>query len=283
MDIKKAEFAGSWYPASARECEQKIQTYLDFTLPLNLPEKEYLACISPHAGWYFSGSIACNVIHLLKGNVSPDLIIVFGKHMSRNSPASILVNTSCETPFGNIMTDDDFTKALLRKIQLRKERGASFAPENTIELQLPFIKYFFKDVKIAVVGVPPGNEAAILGATTIEVCKEMGKNVKIIGSTDMTHYGENFGFTPAGRGQKAANWVKNENDRKMIEAMIIMDSDRILMEAYENQNACCSGAVSATVSAARALGVARGEKIAYASSNDLSPGDSFVGYAGIVY
>ena len=283
MDVKRAEFAGSWYPASANECEQKIKTYIESSGTEGLPAKEYSAGISPHAGWYFSGNIACNVIKLLKGNVQPDLIILFGKHMHWNAKPSILTNSSCETPFGNLETDDAFAEELQKRLSMKKETGSTFSPENTIELQLPFVKYFFGDVKIAVIGVPPGDEAVTLGSTSIEVCKSMGKNVKVIGSTDMTHYGENFGFTPAGTGRKAAEWVRNKNDKKMIDVMLAMDTQKILMEADENQNACCSGAVVATVAAAKMMGIDCGEKVAYSTSYELSPGDSFVGYAGIVY
>ncbi len=283
MDIKKADFAGSWYPASSFECEQKIKSYMKTACFKGLTGKEYYAGISPHAGWYFSGSIACNVISLLDGEVEPDLIIIFGKHMHKQSTAGILANASCETPFGDLLTDDDFAEVLVNRLPLNKENVATFTPENTIELQLPFIKYFFGDVKIAIIGVPPSDSSIEIGKIVVNICKSMGLTAKIIGSTDMTHYGDNFSFTPVGTGQKAVEWVRDVNDKKMIDAMISMDGKKILHEAEINNNACCSGAVAATASAARALGIDSGEKVIYSSSYELSPGESFVGYSGIIY
>jgi AmmeMemoRadiSam system protein B len=60
MERKKAAFAGTWYPDSAHACQQAIQTFLKETLP---PDKgRVVAGIVPHAGWVFSGSIACRTI-----------------------------------------------------------------------------------------------------------------------------------------------------------------------------------------------------------------------------
>jgi hypothetical protein len=79
------------------------------------------------------------------------------------------------------------------------------------------------------------------------------------------------------------DWVRNENDRRVIEAMLAMDPDKVISEALANYNACCSGAAATAIAAAKRLGAGNAETIAYATSYDKSPGDSFVGYAGIVF
>ncbi len=283
MTIKKSAFSGSWYPSSSAECEKEIALFLKSSLISNVPEADYSAGISPHAGWYFSGAIACNVIRLLKGDVAPDLIVLFGKHMHKNSPATILASGSCETPFGYLDIDTRFAENFSARVEIKKELPEHFVAENTIELQLPFIKYFFGDVKIAVIGVPPNPDALVLGQRVVQSAKEMNISLKIIGSTDLTHYGSNFGFSPHGFGEDAVEWVKQKNDRAMIHEMLSLDGENILNQSQKNQNACCGGAVAATVAAAKELGLDSGHEVAYATSHDLSPGDSFVGYTGIVY
>jgi AmmeMemoRadiSam system protein B len=62
-----------------------------------------------------------------------------------------------------------------------------------------------------------------------------------------------------------------------------MDPDKVISEALANHNACCSGAAATAIAAAKRLGAGKAETIAYATSYDKSPGDSFVGYAGIVF
>lgn len=284
MAVKQAVLAGTWYPETANECEREIKNWLATVQSVrNTTGTFYSACISPHAGWYYSGAISCQVIQAVSNGEKPDVVAVFGKHLPRNAPVSILKGAECETPFGYLKTDDLLSEAIGTLPGVFMETPDRFASENTIEIQLPFIRYFFGDIKVLIIGAPPNDASIDLGAEIVRLAAEQGKKIKFIGSTDMTHYGSNFGFTPAGPGKKAVEWVKNENDRKMIDAMVAMDAPTILHEAAVNQNACCSGAVAATVSAAAALGKNEGTEIAYATSYDKSPGESFVGYAGVVY
>ena len=65
--------------------------------------------------------------------------------------------------------------------------------------------------------------------------------------------------------------------------MIAMEPERVITEALSNQNACCAGAAATAIAAAKELGAKQAEEIAYATSYDKNPGDSFVGYTGIVF
>jgi AmmeMemoRadiSam system protein B len=69
----------------------------------------------------------------------------------------------------------------------------------------------------------------------------------------------------------------------VIDAMLTMDPEKVIKEAMANQNACCSGAAATAIAAAKELGAKQAKTIAYATSHDKSPGDSFVGYVGIVF
>ena len=53
----------------------------------------------------------------------------------------------------------------------------------------------------------------------------------------MTHYGPNYGFSPAGKGRAALDWVKNTNDSRAIKAMVEMDVDTILCQGL-NTTTC---------------------------------------------
>jgi AmmeMemoRadiSam system protein B len=77
--------------------------------------------------------------------------------------------------------------------------------------------------------------------------------------------------------------MRNENDRKIIEAMLSMDPEKVISEAMAHHNACCSGAAATAIAAGKQLGAEHAESITYATSYEKSPGDSFVGYTGIVF
>ena len=281
-NVRKAMFAGSWYPSSASECEREIAGFLSEGRKIKLPDRKLVGGILPHAGWYFSGSIACNVIHGLKGDADPDVIVIFGMHLHRHSACYIMPQGAWETPFGELPVEEDLAAELVKRYTFTLESPDRFTQDNTVELQLPFIKYFFENAKIVAMGVPPSRESLQIGRTVIDVAKQMGLKAGVIGSTDLTHYGSNYGLTDQGKGQAAVDWVRKKNDRRVIDAMLALEPDNVIREAQASRNACCAGAAATAIEAAIRLGAQQADEIAYATSYDKSPGDSFVGYVGIV-
>jgi len=283
METRKAAFSGNWYPASASECERQIKGFLTEPGFEKIADREFKGGIVPHAGWYFSGAIACNVIqHLVQGPL-PEVMLIFGMHLHPESPCYIMEQGAWETPFGDIAVHTGLARELAGRFAFQVETAESRHTDNTIELQLPFLKYFFRDIKIVPIGVPPAKIAIDIGRTAAKMAIEGGLNVRVLGSTDLTHYGANYGFMPQGTGRAAVDWAKNKNDRRVIDAMLAMNSETVIKQSREHQNACCAGAAVAAITASRQLGAEKGEELAYASSYDKSPGDSFVGYAGILF
>ena len=287
MDTRKPVFAGSWYPASPSDCENQIKEFLkDTRFQVQTGEAPWLGGIVPHAGWPFSGSLACNVISALKEKESekePDTVLVFGMHLPPHTSGYIMAEGAWETPFGDLLIDAELAGGLTRNFQFTIETATRFTPDNTIELQLPFIKYFFPQARLVPIGPPAETSAIEIGKKAAELAREAGKRIKIVGSTDLTHYGPNFGFTSAGKGREAYEWVKNQNDKRVIDAMLAMDPEQIIKEALAHHNACCPGAAAAAVSALKDLGASEARFVGYSSSFEHHPGDTFVGYGGVVY
>ncbi len=281
--LRRAVFAGSWYPSSPLECEKEINGFLAEGKQIDLPAGERIGGIVPHAGWYFSGSIACNVIHCLKSDDPPDVFVVFGMHLHPDAPCVMMAEGAWQTPFGEIYVDEQLAGELTRQFSFALESPTNFAQDNTIELQLPFIKYFFEDVRIVAMGVPPAKSSLEIGRAVVDIAARLDLRIKVIGSTDLTHYGPNYGFVSEGTGSEAVDWVRHQNDRRIIDLMLAMDAEKVIEEALTSQNACCAGAAAAAIESAKHLKAERAESIAYASSHDKNPGDSFVGYVGIVF
>jgi len=281
METKKMAFCGTWYPATARECESSIEKFLQEKQgPLT---GSFAGGIVPHAGWYFSGSIACRVIASLRSDERIDTVILFGAHMHRQSEPFILSHGAVETPFGEIEVDTELVDRICAGISIRKRPPSKFPDENTLELQNPFIRYFFPEAKIVIMGVAPSFFASVIGAMTVAEAGRLSRKIRIIGSTDMTHYGPDFGLTSQGSAEKAVDWVSCQNDRTAIEAMKRMAEEEIISEGLTHQNMCCPGAAAATVAAVKKMGAVRALELDYATSFEKSASPSFVGYAGILY
>jgi hypothetical protein len=281
--LRRAVFAGSWYPSSPAECEKEIKGFLAEGRNLDLANGERVGGIVPHAGWYFSGSIACNVINCLTSDDPPDVLAIFGMHLHPNDRCVMMAEGAWETPFGELIVEEQLAGELARQFSFTLESFNNFSQDNTIELQLPFIKYFFENVRIVAMGVPPAKSSLAIGRAVVDIAQRLDLNVKVIGSTDLTHYGPNYGFVSEGAGPQAVDWVRHQNDRRIIDLMMDMDAEMIINEALTSHNACCAGAAATAIQTAKHLGARQAETVAYATSYDKNPGDSFVGYVGIVF
>ena len=112
---------------------------------------------------------------------------------------------------------------------------------------------------------------------------EKGLSAVFLGSSDLTHYGPNYGFSPKGTGSDAVDWVKNENDRSIIDKAVSMDAIGVIEDQRTRRNTCSAGPIASVVTSAADRGIAGGTLIEYYTSYDVMPGSSFVGYAAIVY
>jgi AmmeMemoRadiSam system protein B len=283
MERRNAVFAGSWYPDSAAACEREIEAFLRKGLEPQKTPGGWLGGIVPHAGWFYSGQIACNVIQWLKDDQSPEVVVLFGMHLHPGSSNYIMPQGAWQTPFGDLPVAEALAEHLMQRHSFIEETPQRFTRDNTIELQLPFVKYLLDPDAILALGVPPAQRALDIGRTVADWARQQGCTLKVIGSTDLTHYGANYGFKPHGSGERAVQWVKQTNDQQVIDAMLELAPDKVIRQGVENQNACCSGAAAAALASAVQMGANRARQVAYTTSYDKSPGDSFVGYVGVVF
>ncbi len=283
MATRKSDLAGSWYPGNASDCLQIIEAFSKERVPCPDVERRVVGGIVPHAGWFFSGRVAFSVISCLHGEGKPDTIILFGRHLAPGSPNYIMNEGAWETPLGTLEIDRELALGISEDFAFQVETPSRHEPDNTIELQLPFIKHVFPETMILPIGVPPSPVSLDIGERLGLLAGDLKRRVCVLGSTDLTHYGDSYGYAPKGRGSAAVDWVKNENDRKIIDLMVGMHGSEIIQESLKNRNACCGGAVAAAIACAKKIGAWEGHELAYTTSYDTRPDSNFVGYVGIVY
>ncbi len=277
MRIRERMLPTGWYPGSASGCRAEIESYVAGTAALPAGVKVY-GGIVPHAGWYFSGKAAARVFFLAAKQTQPQVVAVFGGHLDGNSPPLLVTDEAWETPLGNLTLATEFYEPLRNRLTLAEE----YPGDNTIEVQLPMVKYFFPHAKVLAVRAPQSPKAMELGEAVVSVALELKLTLLAFGSTDLTHYGPNYGWAPKGRGPEAVKWVKEVNDKRFIDAALKLDGPGMLQAARADQSACSAGGAVAALAAAKKLGSHKAVLNDYYTSYDIMPGDSFVGYAGIV-
>ena len=287
MTLRRAYRAGSFYPADDASCRQELQQCFGNYQPPDEP-KTARAGIVPHAGWVFSGATAAKVFTSIRRKAAPETFLIFGAvHVwGMGQKASLFDGGAWETPCGTIAIDEDLAQAVLEAApeDVQADRN-SHAGEHSIEVQIPFIQYLFPEAEILPIMINPSEQAVQLGQKIGELLRTQKKEVCVLGSTDLTHYGPRFGFTPYGIGDKSVAPMK-ENDRTLIELATSMKAAEVIREAEQHRNACGAGAIAATVAAAQALGADRGYLLEHITSQDVMPdrpASDFVGYAGILF
>ncbi len=281
MSRRKRALPRGWYPVDKKECQREIESYLEGWSPSQIPPTKGLGGIVPHAGWYFSGRLSARVFSYLKKKGPFDLIVLYGGHLGTEDLPRIVSEEVWETPLGDIEIHTGFVKSLMERVDLAKESSAS--GDNTIEVQLPMVKYFFPESKLLALRSPLSLRAEAVGREAAEIAKREGISILAIGSTDLTHYGPNYGFMVKGTGRASVEWVKKENDKGFIDRALKMDVEGVLKHSIENESACSGGAAVSAISTCKALGAEKGILLDYYTSYDVMPDESFVGYAGIVY
>jgi AmmeMemoRadiSam system protein B len=273
MNIRPMRLPPGWYPESAEGVSRAIEVLLH----KDRSEQSSIAGVSPHAGWYFCASLAVKAFENLKKDASA--VIIFGGHLPAGARPLAGMEDAFATPLGELKADAEFLAALQSELGLGSDRGR----DNTVEVLLPFVKYFFPKASLLWLRAPNDSSSLELGALVAQIGRKLGRNAVAIGSTDLTHYGEAYGFAPRGSGREALAWVKEENDKRIVDAMLAMDARETVRLGEETSAACSAGAACAAIGFAAAMGARSVKLNAYSTSADVRPDEQFVGYCSISY
>lgn len=293
MPIRPCAFAGTFYPREREACLREVANCLGPAreVPGGAMDHRILGGVVPHAGWVCSGAVAARVIDAIAGQRQPDVVVVFGAiHVGLEGPESYLYPSGAwETPLGLATVDEGLAGRLSDGSDLIAAAPRVHAREHSIEVEVPFMQHLLPGSRIVPIMVPAIENAAAVGAAVGRLCKESALDVIFLASTDLTHYGPSYGFTPRGVGADALRWAREVNDRRMIDVMLAMNEAEVVEEARTNWNACGAGAVAATIAACKAMGGERAELLEHTTSYEVlreryqeRPTDA-VGYAGLVF
>ncbi len=278
MSVRPRTLPVGWYPGSGQECQNELAAFIAGVKPLPTGTKVY-GGVMPHAGWYFSGKLAARVFYLAAQAMQPQVVCIFGGHLGSNSPPLLVQDDAWETPLGDLPLATTMFAPLQQKIACAPE----YPGDNTIEIQLPMVKYFFPQAKLLALRAPHSSQAIQLGQAVAQVAQELNLTLLTFGSSDLTHYGPNYGWAPKGSGAPAVKWVKEVNDKQYVDRALNLDAPGVLQAAASDQSSCSAGATAAAISATRTMGAKKATLVDYYTSYDIRPDNSFVGYAGIVF
>lgn len=274
MEVRPRGLPAGWYPAGRAQTLREIEGFGRGGAEAGQPAE---AGIAPHAGWAFSGALASQVVRRL----SPDAetVVVVGGHLGPGDPVLAAPEPAYATPLGDLPADLELLEALRSRLPL----GEDVHFDNTVEIQLPFVRYFFPTARALALRAPPSAAALRLAEALAETAAGLSRRIVVLGSTDLTHYGSNYGFSPRGRGAEALRWVREVNDRRLVDSLLSLRLEEALERGSREHSACSVGAAACAARFAALRGCGAGTLVGYCTSHDVHPAESFVGYAGIIY
>jgi len=277
MQIREYSLPQGWYPRDPEEVRDAINGFLT--------GKEVTGksrcTVSPHAGWYYSGRIACFAVSSLERDA--ETVAVIGGHLSAGSPVLFAEEDAVKTPLGAMEIDKELRAVLKKELDGEEDRYR----DNTIEVLLPMIRFFFPKAMLLWIRLPAAIRSFEAGKLISQVSAKLHRKVNVLGSTDLTHYGRNYGFMPHGGGRQALRWVSEVNDANFIKAVESGDSNKVLLRAEKDYSSCSAGAVLGAMGFAAAEKLGGAKLLEYGTSVDAqgedSVPDSFVGYAAMAF
>ena len=264
--LREPAVAGRFYPSNARTLRNDVTSYLH-------PQQETvraIGCLTPHAGYMYSGRVAGAVFSKLE--IPPTCIVLGPNHTGRGHPLAIMKEGEWQTPLGNIELDAGLANLLLEAFPALVEDTRAHESEHAIEVELPFLQLIRPQIKFVPIAIGTGRWLLLeqLGEALGTVIQKQNRAILIVASSDMNHYEDD-----------ATTRVK---DGKAIEKILNLDAPGLYQTVLDESISMCGfGPAITMLTAAKRLGAQSAELVEYATSGDVS-GDreTVVGYAGIV-
>jgi AmmeMemoRadiSam system protein B len=280
LRIRKPAVANAFYAGTKSELtEQIIDCFTNRFGPGEVPKpvehgpRKILGIVCPHAGYMYSGPVAAHGYAQLANDGLPEAFVILGpNHTGYGSGVSMQVEGSWETPLGLAPIDNVLAKQIQKTSNIIDIDEEALAFEHSIEVQLPFIQFLFRDaakfVPICMM-MQDLRTSREIAKTIVEQSK--GKDILVVASSDFTHYEPHDTVV--------------RKDETAIEAITRLD-DGALTELGESGKVtmCGYGPITTLIATAKLLGGVRAELLAHKTSGDIT-GDksSVVGYSSLVF
>lgn len=274
MKIRKPAVSGMFYAGTASELEGQIEWCYKHELgPGEVPRlnrrgrREIVATVVPHAGYYYSGPVAAHAYkEIADDGVFDTAVIVGPNHTGYGYGVSVWVGDAWSTPLGEVGIDKKLAERLLGEVIKADE--TAHMQEHSIEVQLPWLQYIYKKVRIVPI---------TMLAQDLETARTVGRAISravdnsiIIASSDFTHY--------------EPHSVAMGTDSSLIEAIVALDEEELYRRCQKLDCTMCGyGPVAVAIVAAREMKARKASLLKYATSGDTSGDYSrVVGYGSIV-
>jgi hypothetical protein len=268
ISIRYPSVQGTFYPAEKKSIINLIQNFSNSNhnlyqkLKNRIKDHQIKAILTPHAGYSFSGKLS-QLCFQLANNFSYTKFIILGP--SHNYPKDKIYFSSADhwlTPLGKIplikpkVNKNSYTEIFNYNDLLHQN-------EHSIEVQVPFIQYYWPKAKI--LPIITGNLSEEYLKKTINFLKIMtDKETLFVFSSDLSHYHPKD--------------ICQKKDKQTINDIINLDYNSL-----QKDELCGINTVKILIRLSKQLNWRPIFVNYYNSADILKNNDNAVGYAGIIF
>ena len=188
----------SWYP-SGLKLVSLLQRAYDAADVSSVDKNGNLrSIIVPHAGYEFCVKTSMHAFKCIDPSKYDRVFILGPSHFIRINSCIVVSASAAETPFGDVPIDTEATKQLLNDHPGLFKAGEPkvVEVEHSLEMELPLLKFIFKDKKFSVVPIMVGSISFDKCSKVAEALKAYADDPKtlFVISSDFCHWGDNFGY-----------------------------------------------------------------------------------------
>jgi AmmeMemoRadiSam system protein B len=252
---------------TAAECRKAIDDYLAQTDPPDL-ERPAIGIVAPHLDYPRGWPNYAAAYYGFKGMDAPDRVVILGTNHMGIGDGSVLSEFGFDSPLGRCPADTGVVTGLLDRLgEPLITDQLDHLGEHSIQLQLPWLQYFFGNVPIVAALVPDPLTPMIeegterIGAdrfvqTLGEVLAEVGGHTLYVASSDLSHVGLQFGEPRPVDDQRRIDVERH--DRDMLANFLANDAETFMAGFAWNKNPtrwCSIGSMNAILQLAHAASI----------------------------
>ena len=187
MYVRKAEFAGSFYPGIKEDLLKSIESSFSRVEKKEI-NKRVMGIISPHAGYVYSGITAAHGYSVIDTETETAIILA-PSHKAYFNCGNFIAPAVYETPLGNLNTEDSFID-YLKGSSLFSEIQRIDELEHSHEVQIPFLQYVLKDFTVFPVILGTNNMKTLkeIADKLYEAVSKTHKKITVVMSADLSHF-----------------------------------------------------------------------------------------------
>ncbi len=191
--VRKMAAAGKFYPRSSKELDSYLE---DMLADVEERSAKTFGGLVPHAGYKYSGQVAAEFFGSI--NRTPETFLILGPNHTGRGQEISLSSQDWETPLGKVPVDEKLEREIHNNTRAEFDEGGHHY-EHSIEVQVPFLqKTCSEDFEILPISIGQKEKGKMinLGEGILEAIKKLNRDVIVITSSDLMHYGSRYGYIP---------------------------------------------------------------------------------------